>query len=330
MTHKKIAEIAHVSASTVSKALAGSREISAELTEKIVQIAIDTGYFKEKSKRKLDYSKEKNTVIAILCPEIISIYYSGIVTVIKNAVENNGGQLAIYVFDFDVNKLNNIIETIILKQLAGGIIVLSQKHKNFTNSVPMLYFTPSGNDTSSSIFPDTQLVLDLATEHLKNLGHTKIGFIGENLTHSKLAAFRSSLKKYKLPINESFIYSSAERFEKSGFTAVKQMLAAPVMPTAFIAAYDEIALAVIHELAQHGIRVPDDISIIGINDIPAASYSQIPLTTVSCFSEERCINAINALFDTIFDKPKGIRYIHFKPELILRSSTSKPKTEAKS
>lgn len=328
MTHKKIAEIAHVSASTVSKALAGSKEISEELTEKIVQIAIDTGYFKEKSKRNLDYSKRKNAVIAILCPEIISIYYSSIVTVIKNAVENNGGHLAIYVFDFNVKKLNNIIETIILKQSADGIIILSEKHKNFTNSVPMLYLTSSANDSSSSIFPDTHLILDLATKHLKSLGHTKIGFIGETLTYSKLTAFRSSLKKYKLPINESFIYSSDERFEQSGFTAVKQMLSSPVLPTAVIAAYDEIALAVIHELSQHGIKVPDDISIIGINDIPAASYSQIPLTTVSSFSEDRCINAINALFDTIFDKPKGRQqYIHFKPELIVRSSTSKPKSE---
>ena len=76
MTHKKIAELAHVSVSTVSKALSGSKEVSRELTEEIKRIAFETGYFQEKSKRRLMYEKNQQVLIAVICPEVISIQYS--------------------------------------------------------------------------------------------------------------------------------------------------------------------------------------------------------------------------------------------------------------
>lgn len=326
MTYKKIAELANVSVSTVSKALSGSKEISAELTDKIIQIAIETGYFKEKSKRKLNSSKEKNAVIAVLCPEIISIHYSNIVTIIKNTVEENGGQLAIFVFDFNHDKLNRIAETLILKKAADGIILLTKKQLNFKPTIPILYLdSHDDEDSVDNIFSSSQLILDIAVTHLKELGHKKIGFIGETLTLSKLAAFKLAMDKNNLPVDNAFIYTSKERFENNGFTAVKQMLRNGSLPTALITAYDEIALAVIHELSLNNIKVPDDISVIGINNIPPAAYSQIPLTTISTFSKERCISAINILFDKIFDKPKSVKHIQFKPELIIRSSTGKPK-----
>ena len=74
MTHKKIAELAHVSVSTVSKALSGSREVSRELTEEIKRIAIETGYFQEKSRRRLMYEKDQQVLIAIVCPEVVKIF----------------------------------------------------------------------------------------------------------------------------------------------------------------------------------------------------------------------------------------------------------------
>ena len=78
MTHKKIAEIANVSVSTVSKALSGSKEVSEELADEIKRIALETGYFKKKNERKLGYINPDSIRVTIICPEIISIFYSRI------------------------------------------------------------------------------------------------------------------------------------------------------------------------------------------------------------------------------------------------------------
>ena len=111
-THKKIAQLAGVSLSTVSKALSGSAEISEATREKIIKIAEETGYFKKKSQRKLEYSKHRAVNIALICPEIISIHYSTTLTTIKNEIEKRGGNTFIYTSDFDPEKLKSIIKHI--------------------------------------------------------------------------------------------------------------------------------------------------------------------------------------------------------------------------
>ena len=92
MNHRKIAELAHVSTSTVSKALSGSREVSDDVAEMIRRIALETGYFTQKNKRKAENKRRKEANISIVCPEIISIHYSRIVTLVKSFVEERGGR----------------------------------------------------------------------------------------------------------------------------------------------------------------------------------------------------------------------------------------------
>ncbi len=87
---------ANVSLSTVSKALSGSKEISDELRQNIIQIAKEMGYFEEKRKRKIEYSKSDAITIAVICPEIISLFYAGEITAIKNKIEESGGLCAVF------------------------------------------------------------------------------------------------------------------------------------------------------------------------------------------------------------------------------------------
>ncbi len=326
MTHKKIAALANVSISTVSKALSGSKDISSELAEKIQRIAIETGYFKEKNKRKLYSAKDKAPVIAVFCPEIISIHYSETVSSIKNKVEELGGYPAVYIYDFDDDKLQDIAQRLILKNAADGIIVLSSTPLKIQSNIPVVYCgSPIKNAGFDIIYSDNQGILNDAVSHLKKLGHKNIGFVGESLTLSRYKAFEQALKKYELPLNPEFVYINKERFEERGFAAVKSMLLQKELPTALIAAYDEIALAIIHELSKNGIRVPDDISVVGINDIPSAAYAQVPLTTVKTFSEEKYNILIDTLFEKIYTESTAIKQFLIPHELIVRESTAPPR-----
>lgn len=322
MTLKKIAQTAHVSLSTVSKALSGSKEISEELSQTIIKIALEQGYFEEKGKRKIEYSKMDAINIAVICPEIISLDYAKYITCIKNAVEAKGGLPSVYVYDFDREKLVKMLETITVKKCADGIILFPPDRFSFPSSIPAVAVSLE-NAEYDTVYCDPDLYFYDIISYLKNKGHTKISFVGEAYTMRKLEAFKNSMKKLGLKINEEDIYVIHERFEQIGYKAAEKMLQKPALPTAVVCAYDEVALALIHRLSEHGVDIPGSVSVIGINDIPMSSYSQIPLTTVNTFHEEKGKIAVNLLYDKILNNVDSVRHIAVKHQLIERKSSGK-------
>ena len=95
-----------------------------------------------------------------------------------------------------------------------------------------------------------------------------------------------------------------------------------VFPTAVVAAYDEIAISAMFVLKKNGILVPNDISIIGINNIPYSEYCSTSLTTVESFSLEQCEAVVEALFEDIFHGISTTGYIKMKPRIVIRESVS--------
>lgn len=326
MTHKEIAKIANVSASTVSKALSGSREISRELSEKIVKIAIETGYFKEKSIRRLEYMKEKNPTVAILCPELLGTQYSRMVTSVKNEVEKRGGNVAVYVYDFDHGKMNDIVTMLAVKNSADAMVIISSKKPDTEPKIPICCFGDSEKNTGyDSLCCETKKTMELIVKHLKKLGHTKIAYMGEQHTMSKLSSFKQVMEECCLDVDERHIYISKKRFEGIGYECTEKMLGCKELPTAVVAAYDEIAIAAIHMLEKNGIRVPEDISVVGINNIAYSEYCSPPLTTVEIFSDEQCSAIVESLFEKIFYEMNFASYIETIPKLIVRKTTAFPK-----
>ena len=124
INHKKIADLAGVSISTVSKALSGSAEISKGSAERIRKIAIECGYFQEKKRRKREYCNNESISVAILAPEIIDTRNSKAVTYLKKELEARGAHIAVYFYDYNVNKLGAVIEHIILSGAADGVVTI--------------------------------------------------------------------------------------------------------------------------------------------------------------------------------------------------------------
>ena len=327
MTHKKIAEIVGVSTSTVSKALSGSKEISAEIRDKIIKVALSSDYYEQKTKRKLDYTNGKTVTIGIICPEIISIHYSQIITLLKKEIESRGGQIAIYVDDFDAEKRNAIIENIILRNTVDGIISVSDKvHSDLTTPIVMLQLERI-NSKYDYVYCDRYSMVNHGIKYLMELGHKKIGYVGETLTRSTHAQYKKALTENALEYNSDYVYTINRRFEDIGTEAAKKMIKKNTIPSAIIAAYDEVALALIHEFIKNGIKVPQDVSVMGINDIPYSAYSQIPLTTLKSCIDEQCRLAVEILYDKILGKENSVRHVQVHHELIIRNSTAKAKEE---
>ena len=315
MNHKTIAQMAHVSPSTVSKALSGSSEVSRETAEKIRQIAIEVGYFKEKNKRKRDYSRNHRLLIALIVPEVMGFYYASIITYIKNKVEAKGGLVAVYISDFSNEKANYLLRSIIMHSSSDGVIMFSSPDPDINPNVPIITVGNLHQDYDS-ISCDTRLIITDAITYLHNLGHKKIGFVGEcNTTVSE--------KIFKQITNcpDDYLYIVNDRFEAIGIEAADRIAGQENRPTALICAYDEIAISLIHQLTKNAIRVPEDISVMGINNISSSAYAQIPLTTINTFSAEQYHMAVELLFDKILNETKTVSHLTIKHRLIERETT---------
>jgi len=323
MNQKKIAKLLHVSPSTVSKALSGSTEISHKTSEMIQQFAIDAGYFKEKSKRKRDYTDNTSLLIALIVPEVMGFHYSTLITFMKNEIEARGGHVAIYISDFSNDKANDILKSIILHGAIDGIIMFGTPHITAKSNIPIVTVSPRRNSDFDSVMFDSKAIVKDAVSYLMDLGHRKIGFVGETRTLGNLELFKLTMKDRKLPVCDKFIYIMPCRFEEIGEQAAMKIIAQKDRPTALIAAYDEIAISLTGHLDRNGIKVPDDISVMGINNIPSAKHAQIPLTTIDTFSSEQYKSALDLLFDKILNETDSVKHITIQHKLIERETTKR-------
>ena len=323
MTHKKIAKLANVSESTVSKALSGSKEISEELSQKIIKIAIENGYFEGKNKRKIEYSRKDTISIAVVCHEYMSTAYAREITAFKKEVEIRGGLLSVYASDFDNEKMNRIIEMITVRNSADGIILYPCGELKVTPSAATVIITNDPSDKYDTVSNDGDEILYDIIKHLKEAGHTKIAYAGETHTRSKEESFKKAMDVLGIPCDEKYSYVYNARFEDIGYKAAEAIVKEKVRPTAVVCAYDEVAIALIHKLDEKNIRVPEDISVIGINDIPSSAYSSVPLTTVNLFDEEKGATVVAQLYDRICNSERALQHVTVKHKLIERKSVKK-------
>jgi len=308
MTLKDVARLANVSISTVSKAINGAKDVSESTRLEILEIAEKAGYFSEKKRVSLENKSKSSFTVAIICPEIISVHYSEHVTFITHEVENLGGNCIVYVYNFDEAQLHKMVESCdkdknihAIVSLTGGIT---------TKNTPLLL------EVSAEYTIETNTTVDKAAEYLKSLAHEEIGFAGERLTKSKAEKFKQAC-----PGNEKFIFTSEERFEKAGEQAAEYYVNNGV-PSAVICAYDEIAFGLIDRFEQLGINVPDDVSVVGINNIKPAKYCFGGVTTVETGWNETVKDEIKQLYKLVVENKTDIirRTIVASPYVVERAT----------
>lgn len=317
MTLKKIAEMANVSLSTASRALNNSYGISADTRARVLQAAEKCGYFAEKKRVKLENRRADELNIAILCPEIISSYYSRIAALLVTLFREKNCRCTIYNTEFDDAVICDMFKKCAADPDTDAIICLFEQREWFeTTDIPVI--TLGLSDKFSCIETDMAFGIELACEHIKSIGKKRIAFAGENLTAGKEEYFSDACKS--LGLNISGIFRSQERFENAGRAAAEYFSASDSLPEAVICAYDEIALGLIDGLHARGIHVPQDISVIGINDIPCAQFCFGGLSTVGFDHSEAFEKMVD---DIISDKKSGTVKTHsyrIPARLILRNT----------
>lgn len=330
-TIKDIAEKLGISISTVSKGLNGASDISNELRQLVLDTAVEMGYTTKRSKRE-DFRKLALFIENMEYETIDSFGYNLVLGFKQNA----------YRHKWDVTIINITPEfqkkekydTFLLKNGYCGSFILGlalqdpwMEQLKYT-TMPTVLFDNfiEGNPNVSYIGTDSYEGIHISVEHLVKLGHKKIAFLNGSLysmvADQRQEAFEAAIKEYQLPVTQKmmargyFVTDSAKyhvpTFLKEGATAI-------------ICGNDLIALGVIDCCKSQGYRVPEDISVIGFDDISIAATTEPPLTTISqqLLEQGKCAAIIlNSLISHI-----AISKTLLRPLLIERESTTRVPTK---
>lgn len=328
VTIKDIARELGVSPGTVSKGLNNAADISEALKERIVDTAISMGY--KSSKLKLGGSGKKVCIFM----ENMDYESSGqfgfdIVTGFKQEAIKEGFEVTLLPVSPAFQK-NEAYDAFMLKNgFAGSFCVgfaledswLKDFRKTSTPTVLFDNYIPK-NPNTCYVGTDSAEIMELIVSHLYHLGHKKIAFLNgsENslITEQRMDSFYASMKKRKITVDPAlaiYAYFVARVAEDH----IDNILARGA--TAIICGNDVIASGVYTELMGRGLSVPEDVSVVGIDDIPLASLLNPPLTTVR---QERALLGRSGFFalNSIITHNMAISRNLLRPKLILRESTA--------
>ncbi len=323
MSLKQLSELTGFSVSTISKAFSMKSEIPEKTRESIFAEARRIGVYEK-------YKKEGAGIptVAVIVPEFKSEYYTGIISALSSALSKRGYCLIAVESGFDADRVAELFGHLAYNLKVSGIIVAdnTEKIKN-PDKFPMLSISLTDNEPLYDfVFVSLSEALYILVDYLFSNGHRRIAFIGERLTVAKRDAFIKAMQRRGLYADERLIKTVSSRFEDAGYDAMSSVLAEGEPPSAVIAAYDYIAIGALKAILEHGLRVPDDISLVGIDNISAGQSLATPLTSIAIFSESDIEAILDMLMKKVENKNISIKSASpSSPLLVERKSVKKIK-----
>lgn len=316
ITLSKLAKLAHVSVSTVSKAFSMSEEVSEQTREEIFRIAKEYNCFKKYYKAK--YPK---TVVAVICPEFQSRFYSDALTALQQHLSGFNCEICVASTDFSAEKRRDLLRYYNRYTEVDGIIVIDghvELEEDMDIPLAVLGSVALGQ-ADICIALEYMPALEEAVAYFKEKQAT-VGFIGDPYTDGKLRRLRALAQKQALPMDESHICVAQGRFEAGGYEAMERLLAAKTLPRALICGYDYLAMGAIRCACDHGLRVPEDVAVLGMDDIHEAAFLNPPLSSIDFRIGEACRLAAEALMAHLMGESFTTENM-IVSELHLRAST---------
>ena len=315
MTLSKIAKLANVSVSTVSKAFSESPEINEQTKNEIFKVAKDLGCFK-----KYYNAKYPKFVIAIICPEFKSGYYSSLISNIEEYLSEKNCEIIVAQTNFSNKKEEELLNYYNLYTSVDGIISI-QSHTDLSQyDIPIVTMNTAVKSEPFIKCNFEKPILE-ALEYFKSKNVSDVGFIGEEKTNGKLEIFTECMNKIYEKVNENFISITEKRFEEGGYIAAKRLIDSGNIPRAVICAYDNMAIGAIRCFNEKNITVPNDIAVLGMDNIRQAPYLTPSLSSINPQPKKAYQTACEQMI-TILNGKTSPKNLTLDGELILRESTN--------
>lgn len=324
-TISEVARSAGVSLPTVSKVLNGRPGVSAATRERVSGLLREHGFAPRRP------PGQTGGEIELVMRELESPWSVSIVRAIEEAAYAAGlGVVLSRVRPDAPERWLDMIAGRVSKGVVFGVVeVTRQERDRLTDlNLPTVVIDPEGNQ------PQTTPAVGIAhwrgaydaTEHLIGLGHRRIATIGGPLSllcsRARTDGFRAAAANSGLAVDPAFL-THTNFDNEAGREAAEKLLSLPDRPTAIFAASDEQALGVYEAARRAGLRIPDDLSVVGFNDAPVARWASPPLTTVREPIDDMAKHAIDLLLRLVAGQGAG-RSVELATELVIRDSTAPP------
>lgn len=329
ITLQQIGEMAGVSSATVSRVLNNHPHVSGEVRGRVQEVMERTGYRPNPAARTL--AGQKSNIVSLVIPETAQIlftdpYFAHLAQGMAQACQMHDYVLSLFIFHAAEDEAK-IAQTLLSRQIFDGAILTATQigdplvSQLSDNGVPFVLVGQHEDPRVSFVDADNVAGAYTAVSHLIHLGHQRIGaIIGPQ---SNLAAvhryegYAKALRDWGRPLDEALV-AQGDFLETGGYNAMRQLL--HQRPQAIFAASDAMAIGALRAIQDAGLSVPDDVALVGYDDLPHARMVKPQLTTVRQPIQAAGSRAVETLMDILRSGLKPARRVVLPTELIVRES----------
>jgi len=333
---KDIARAANVSHSTVSRALRNSPVVNAETTERIKRIAQEANFRVSAVGRSLATGRTNS--VGVVVTTLSDPFIAEVVTGLESAAASRGYSVILASSRGDAIQEMKVVQSFEERRVDGIVVMDSRVGSVYLPvlaemKIPIVLINSHHpGEFMYSVAIDQIAASRAATKFLIQLGHRRIGYIadrfGAQSNAGRLAGYREALESFDIPYVPELV-AQGDSLPEGGLHAAEQLLSLNERPTALFCYNDMTAIGALSAAHIHGLRVPDDLSVVGFDDLAIASYSQPPLTTVRQPKQEMGRIAMEILLNLLNGSAaESSRKV--PGELIVRESTAPPRLKAAS
>jgi LacI family transcriptional regulator len=330
---RDVAHRAGVSLTTVSHVLNKTRYTAPETEKRVLEVVQELNYYKNVHARRL--AMAHSDLLGLVISEIANPYFPEIIKSFQSAAWDHGYDVLLCNTEHDSSRARSAIQKLLESDVRGVAVITSAIERNMmrdlTASGAALVFSNSGppDRLVSNVVIDYASGVAKAIEYMVSLGHRSFAVIaGPQTNRTALAikdAFVSGLERQKLfpcPVLDSNFRVDG------GASAVRVILSQTDVPTVIFCGNDLIAMGAMSALEEAGVRVPEDVSVVGFDDIFFASLARPPLTTIRVPRERLGALAFEALEKILSLKRRTGSEYSLSTELVVRKSTASPRKHA--
>ncbi|CAN5602991.1 LacI family DNA-binding transcriptional regulator [soil metagenome] len=330
-----VAQLAGVSTATVSRALSGNGHVSEATRQRVHTAALELEYVVSSNASSLATGRTKN--VGIVIPFLNRWYYGAVIEGAESALLSHGYDLTLYNLGGGADERRSVFEHFLLRKRVDAVVAIALELTEAetgrlldTNKPIVAIGGPLPGVRTLSL--DDIAVARFATEHLISLGHRAIAFIGGDsasemdfhVPTKRRLGYRAALEEAGIPVDPQ-LFQAADFTLQGGYAAAKQLFGSPRnRPTAVFAASDEMAIGTILAAKDLGLRVPGDVSVIGVDDHELSDF--FGLSTIAQFPALQGRMAVDIIMDQLNPGHRETQSTNtpLPFELIVRSSTARP------
>ncbi len=334
ITLQDIADILEISTSTVSRALQNNPRISETIRHKVSKTANELNYFTSKYPETV--LPKKINAIGVIVPKITYHLYAMAISGIEKVAEENNMHIIICQSDELYKREKNLTAELIKIGVSGLIVSLAAETKEFDHflelkekNIPLVLFNRQCDQVvADKVVIDNFKAAYDASEHLLLMGCKQIAYIGGpkilQISNTRLLGFKQALNDAGMSFDEK--QTEFCNFTKeSNLSAARKLLYSPNPPDGILAFSDQIAIAAMVAAKERGLKIPEDLAIIGFNNEPVNELLEPSLTSIDQPAFQMGCESAKLIFERINNKNKDITYKVLKSQLVIRNSTNRNK-----